>query len=98
MSLTKDTPDVTAKRSGKLHRRGVAKLAHVLCPTADEFIVVRQPLQAGGFAHREISDAAVRESNHVFPAGHTVHSCFERLGWLVNRAARVARICSRAQL
>ena len=72
----------------------VAELSHGFRPGAVEFVAIGESLQAGGLSDGEVTDAAIRMPESVFPPGHAVVSSLERLGGLVPQAACVATVAS----
>jgi hypothetical protein len=76
---------ILADDAGEMNRDGVAKLAHRLRPRTMKQKIVREGLQAGALAHTEITDATVRQEQHVFAAGDAMNASLERLGGLIQR-------------
>src|SRR5207244_3920111 len=69
-----------------------------LRPGALEEERVGEGLNSRRFPDREISHGAVRAPQHVLSTGYAMVASLERFRWLVQRAAGMADIATRARL
>jgi hypothetical protein len=75
--------DTRSNHLSQSDRNGISQLPHRLRPTVRKKVFIWESLQPGSFPHREITHLPGVESQHIFPAGNTMHSRLQGFGGLI---------------